>query len=585
MAFGFKVNNDFLDLYPGSTVSFVKNTELWVTGDPTINEGSYTFPVDVPLNEKNKRLLGYPDRIDRLGPMRILEDVTLYIGHGLSIGIPYFSGKLYIKESTRDTAKVFMTTDGLNSKKDIKFADVNIGEYNIPTPLPLPGLMNLTTLNPLDYDFIFFPVRNDSLTTEERIAVWNVGGWFHNAYSENSASWNFDFTGSGLGIENNNIITPFLRLEVIIEKVCEALGYTFVNNWLLHEEQRLICIYNNKSISSVDDFYYTIIRYNEHLPSGMTLTDFLIKIAKWQFVGLFIDEISKTITMTPYRDVVKLDAAHDWSSRALRDYNVASDTSLVRSVGYSPDSSDAYSSNNYGQNDATLESGAVIEDWFNRFNPIPPLVAMSGYYLSYIDRSIRYRKPGPVGWSIVQHIFKSITVGGQGADFLSDVVPLFDFYDKDWRIATPRADIRPTMELRIYDEDDELIRADLSNSLNTIRPMIYRGMRTINQNPMPYANSSPYDPANEADTFEYSLHYDGEKGIYERYGREWLEFLKSKKIVKQNINLKLQDILNFREWHKVRIENMNYFVKSMKITVTQNGIQPTECELVTIPFN
>lgn len=573
MAFGFKVNGDYLDLLPGSSVSFVRNTELWVTGDPTFNEGNYTFPVDVPLNAKNKRLLRWPDRIDNARPLEKIEDCTLYIGAGKSVGVPVFWGSLYIKESGPNRAKLFMTTEGLNTKKDLKFSDVNIGEYRIPAPLPLQGLMTATCNNPLDYDFVFFPVANQSTDVVINYQNWN--------YQNN---WVIP-AGDPL-FRNNRAITPFLRLEVLLKKVAEALGYNLIDNWLLHEEQRLICVYNNKSINSAESFYYDIIRYNEHVPTDMSLTDFLVKIAKWQFIGLFVDNIAKTITLQPYADVIKGDAAHNWTARTLVDYTLKLDSTLPKEIGYGRDSSDAYFSNNYASDEATLEDGAVLVDRFNRMPPPTPVNAIPGYYLNHIDKSIRFRNTDNKGWSIVQHIFKSIELNSQGIDYFSEVIPLFD-HQEDFsdRHSMPRADITPTMEFEKKDENDDWVRDDKTNKLTNIRTTIFRGFRTVNNHPYPYANSSAYDPTNEAETFEHSLHYDGERGIYNRYGKEWVEFMKMKKIVNRRINLRLQDILNFREWEKVRIDNMNYFVKSLKITVTQNGIQPTECELVSIPFN
>lgn len=586
MAFGLKVNGEFLDLYPNSTISFIKNSELWVTGDPTINDGSYSFPLDVPLTETNKRILRWPHRIDSYEPLQKFHESVLYVGEGMSIGLPLFTGDCYVESSGPFRAKVFLTSASLNTKKDLKFSDVNIGEYRIPSPLPLENLMTLTCQNPLDYDFIFFPVRNDSLTIDQKVDIWNVGGHYQNAYNAQTASWNFAFTGAGLGIENNNILTPFLRLEVLIDKVVTALGYTLINEWILTEEERLICVYNNKSISSVENLYYDIIRYNEHVPRDMKLTEFLIKISKWYFIGLFVDDAAKTITLLPYSQVIKADARYNWSDRAIVDYTLKNDTKMPRSIGYGVDSSDAYFTNNYSDDDATLEDGAVLADWYNRIVAPPSVPPTAGYYLSYIDRSIRYRDiANNISWNIVQHIFKSISTNGAGEEYTSEVIPLFDFYDKDWFIATPRADIQPNMEMQIYDEDNNLVRQDLVSPLSSVRVMIYRGFRTINNDPYPYANSTAYDPTNEAETFDISLHYDGDKGIYNRMGRSWIEFMKFKKITTHKLDLKIQDILNFREYDKVRIANMNYFVKSMRINVTSSGLSLTDCELVSIPFN
>jgi hypothetical protein len=113
---------------------------------------------------------------------------------------------------------------------------------------------------------------------------------------------------------------------------------------------------------------------------------------------------------------------------------------------------------------------------------------------------------------------------------------------------------------------------------------MYRGLRTApNLGTYPYANATAYDPANEADTFDHSLHMDGVKGIYERYGKEWIYFMMRKKVVTRRMNLSILDVLNYRDTDKVRIDTMIYFIKSMRLSFSDDGMDPVECELVSIP--
>lgn len=152
---------------------------------------------------------------------------------------------------------------------------------------------------------------------------------------------------------------------------------------------------------------------------------------------------------------------------------------------------------------------------------------------------------------------------------------------RNFNYSIPRADIPLNINLKF---DDEIVYQNAEQS--SIRLMIYRGYRDYHGSGVsgtyPYANATAYDPDTETESFNHSLHYDGEKGIYNTYGKEWMTFLRTKKIVKRYLKLTVADILNHKEYDKVRIGNMNYFVRSMRINVTSSGLGLTECELVTI---
>lgn len=602
MAFGVKIDGDFLDLYPSSTVSYQINTELWVTGDPSFNEGSYTFPIDVPLTPKNKRMLGYSYRIDNARAMPVIPNVTLYMGERMSIGLPIFSGDLHIKNSGPDKASIFIVISGPNSVKNTKFSDVDMGVYNLGVPVSLKAVMDYAADNPLSSDFVFFPVQNKSLyyalSTEtadnENIAYYNgyynetINRFVSDSVAGNDWWWNIVTNPEW---EGNLMISPYLRLEYVLEKTVEKLGYTLDNQFMTNEELRSICIWNNTSINDLETVYKEKIRYNEHLPPNMTLVEFLKSICAYFFIGLFVDHTRKVISLIPYRDVVKQPHRADWTYAAIDDYTIEQDNKVPFALVFQPDSSDEYFSRKY-VSDLVLEfDGAFIADYWKAGGDWNAHGLIDGYY-NVKRNGARFRydpsRTNPFEkWTKNTHRFNGVAIGGRGDTVYFKVVPLFDDdvemgLDNNSSITIPRCEIPMNIKVKNGDEVKEF-----THELTSIRLTIYRGRRTFpgKQNAIPYANNSAYDPANESETFDHSLHLDGDKGIYKLYGESWMEFMKTKKIVNRRLKLKLQDILNFREWQKVRIDGMNYFVKSIKITATSTGIAMTDCELVTIPFS
>jgi hypothetical protein len=587
MAFGIKIGSEFLDMYPSSTLGFVRNNDLWVTGDPTLSDGSYSFPIDVPLTGLNKRLLQYPHRIDAYQPLKVLTDVTIYIGKGMSVGVPIFSGDLYVKKSEDDKVSVFVVVKGLNRIKELKFQEVDMGVYNITGSLK--PVMDDAVDNPLSYPFIFFPVQNSTLTedSENQKALRND---IINEYDTGVNNWTWHFA-TNPDLIGNMMIVPFLRLEFVLEKIVEAMGYTIVNEWLTNDELRSICIFNNHSINDLETRHKNIIRYNEHLPPEMTLLEALKSICAWHFIGLFADHVRKVITLIPYRDVINEAHSDDWSIYALKGYVIEQDNQVPLTIGYDTDPTDSYFSRNYVSDEVLLADGAFVDDYYKAGGDYDTHGLVDGFY-NVKRNGGRYRydlsKTNPFEkWYITAHRFNAVDIGGRGQDIKSKVIPLYDadLYAAATNVTSvtlPIAEI--TMNIKY--KDDEQVKT-ITQKLESLRPTIYRGFREfpLSSNPFPYANNSAYDPANEDETFDHSLHYDGERGIYALYGREWMEFMKLKKIVKMRFVLPMQMILNYREWQKIRVDNMNYFVKSMKSTATATGSAPVEGELVSIPFS
>jgi hypothetical protein len=58
--------------------------------------------------------------------------------------------------------------------------------------------------------------------------------------------------------------------------------------------------------------------------------------------------------------------------------------------------------------------------------------------------------------------------------------------------------------------------------------------------------------------------------------------LKNSSGVTRNFLLPLAELLRFDFRHKVRVENQNYFVKSLEFSVSLEGVSPSKCELVSV---
>lgn len=592
MAFGIKIGSRYLDLFPESQISFEKTTELWVTGDPTLQIGSYSFPFDVPLTDTNRLTLRFPERIDAYTRPVIIDGVVLYAGEGMSVGLPLFTGRLFVKTATNEKASIFIVVDGLSRQNEKKMEDVDMGVFNLGPPLELAAVMTYSANNPQYYPFIFFPVMNMTLKNTyfgtDKNAYFpglSFGSSHMNAYT---SDWAFDLEADAEK-KKNSILVPFLRLSFVLEKIIAAMGYTLINEWMDDDDElQQICLFNNKSINDLDETYKWKIRYNEHVPTKMLITEFLKAVCKYAFLGIFVDHASKTVLLRPYKTVLATAPRHDWTDRVAEDYEIEQDNSIPYLIGFDTDNTDEYFSNNFVSSLPLLADGAIITDYWEAGGNPNDHSLIDGYYHVKRDNSVMRYDPSRAlneRWTKWSHRFKNTLVGGSGNSWLSKCIPMWSDSNtfgviRNYNYSIPRADIPLNINLKF---DDEIVEQNAE--LSSIRLMIYRGLRDYEggvSGTYPYANATAYDPATEDETFNHSLHYDGDKGMYNLYGKEWIYFMQNKKIVKRFLKLTIQDILNHKEYDKIRIGNMNYFVKSMRINVTSSGLGLTECELVTI---
>lgn len=90
------------------------------------------------------------------------------------------------------------------------------------------------------------------------------------------------------------------------------------------------------------------------------------------------------------------------------------------------------------------------------------------------------------------------------------------------------------------------------------------------------------------DDGEYSLEWDGQKGLYEKWHKDYIKFLQFSKTGKFNFHLDLNDarMIIKRPYSRIRYENLIYLIKSVRITIENTSTPfriPAEVELVKIP--
>jgi hypothetical protein len=124
---------------------------------------------------------------------------------------------------------------------------------------------------------------------------------------------------------------------------------------------------------------------------------------------------------------------------------------------------------------------------------------------------------------------------------------------------------------------------EVRNQANDIpdRITIYRGMYPdFDGDDYPLASGLPWDASSNL-IGAISLRWDGQYGMYETWWKGWHQMLRNGKNVTGLFRLTIADIVGFNFEDKVRIQNQDFFVKKMRISLTPRGLAPVEIELVS----
>ena len=117
----------------------------------------------------------------------------------------------------------------------------------------------------------------------------------------------------------------------------------------------------------------------------------------------------------------------------------------------------------------------------------------------------------------------------------------------------------------------------------SVRLLIYRGIDATAYpgDQMPFATPDEYDTRG-ALVGTHSLRWSGPRGLYEKFWKRWLEFLESTRRVQRQLRLTASDLFTLDLTKQVRVENINYLIGKINVSISMTGISPARCELYTV---
>lgn len=554
---GIKIKNEFLDLYPDSAITFeLNNTALLQAENIDLKPTSYSFPINIPLSNKNRRLIGHADRLDTPGRLMENEPCEIYFNNFL------FQAKATVTNS-RNTkgnrqARLYMIMNPASDLKEFNLNEIDLGGYiDIDDPSPTAYAKDTAT-NPLDYSHIFFPVYNPRFFEGNDADPGTWESRFQNFY---------DATAGNFSDSSNQLnATPFIRAEYLIDQIFAHAGINYIDEWITDDELRKLCLYNNRSIY-VAGTWPGAINLQNHVPeivASQWLADFLTGFG----VGIFPNPFNNTIVIKPIKDVILEPHKHDWTDKSAYTLSITNLEEPFKGYRYAADDDDRFFDMYVPLPDAILPIlGSVTT-----LNDVP--IDLTGQY--YVEDQNAYYNRSAIDFIFQGKEYKAANPGYVSGEFYENPYPpIFQsFYPLSFDGGSgtvyaymPHCEILGTFG----DEENDYLP----------RPMFYRGFYPdSNGDDYPYANNQAYTPDGTL-SYAHSLLYDGDRNLFTKSLQELTELTQNGKIVERKLNLTITDLLNFNLNDKVLIGRTHFLVKRLRITFKQNRIETT-ATLITL---
>jgi|GEM_PF-3932630 len=571
-----KTERGSLGLYPDTTIQFELINPLF---SDVVGYNSFVFSLQIPNDGRNVGVFEMPDE-----PTIIPRNDTL-AATILFDGVELFEATIKVEDANDRVINIGISVmeAKLAQELDRELTEFNLGgEISLSNQSGYNGteeviqVMNEAANGMGDWPFTCFPYKNVSHYPElvhpttptnweyEIINLWDQSGTF--SQEEHAHR-------SGINVERYTVSPQFFLLYIIRE-LLQELGYELVPSaWTEDPEIQSVVVWNNRTLqdeqysdnlgSMVMIYMYhyrTVIKAAEHVPP-MKAKEFLSSICKVFNLSLFCEGAQISIRN---REEVVLEAEElDWRDKVTH-ISVVADSSENKDgfeFKIDRDENDELSKPELDKRPTTV--GEV-----NFPHELPLSSTMDSYLVRETNEIYSYGDQGwePVTWDQFTMGEGELKVTTKASTTRMKVLP---WGGGDWRI--PAVDMPGSSEGI----------AGMQHPFG-LRLLFYRGIYADIPNGVayPHADASPV-----RGIYNYSLHWEGERGLYKSWWEGWHN-VQSKQIIRGSVRINIMDIKTPPWEKKVRmrtsIGEIGVFVKRLNVSLSMSGILPAEGEFMSL---
>jgi hypothetical protein len=605
---GIRISDTYLDLYPNTTFSIELVSPFYLGEDSDIIQGGILLTTAVPMSPRNRRILLYPDVLNNA--LRFVKNLQSTV---MCEGVEMLQGYLEVTEATEKQASIRMVFNELAALKETPLSNLDLGEVPVDSDTLLQHATD-TVFNPDGYNYVFASVHNPSLIEPKE--------GYDYTWREMQNRFN-----PSQNLMKVSPATPMLKAKYVLKKAFESQGYSVSNDVLNSRELNWLLLYSATSLYQDStlgtialDFAAQYKPLNRHV-SDTIIATWVKNMCRLFSAAPFYNIFDKTVQIQRLDAVINAAPAHDWSSKLLKDYRITESDVDIDSLKFKAQTLS-------GINTEDIE----VIDFLKYFSLQDFVIAMSQLPQ---DRSYALRN-----WD-GRYYFSEHQADDAFAQRFIRYFPKDSQSLKSLKTANNKAayeapfDILPTAhtQIRRYNSGDTEVtqggvpqsvfgymptaklqgraKVDRGDNPNPDALLLHRGMRlydgsihlpsyilpfSCNETDTPGMTHSlrinapvkvGFDTNNPPPQYaptpaQHSLHWAGEDGLYNRFWKQNVDFIREQRSVSFRMALHVVDIRNFRFNQKIAIKGRDYLVKKMKLTLTMQGLRETEIECISI---
>jgi len=386
---------------------------------------------------------------------------------------------------------------------------------------------------------------------------------------------------------NTTSVIPLPFLKHIVYTLFEKIGYKVQGSFFKDEELSRLVFYNTATLDRLQSLtwlapvyyppyhYYRIptnvfddkIIISNHIPD-ITISKLISLIRKTFGCYVIFNSDSKDLIIGLLIDVINDPEVIDWSNKTLAFEKLIPREQTGVTLKYTNDPTDfalkdIVPSINGFKIKTPVASAVDLPKLENQENDLRLVLNENAYYIATFENKL-----GDIIW---EWNFYSLNV--------------YDFVYKGGSLQIDSGNSLTLMvkkggvELPYF---NQLAKTSAYNQINqefTPRLMIYRGFKTFTVDNSGMTATFPTISRTADALDKYSLEWDGEKGLFNKFYAPWLEFITNAVPVEKQLDLNKSEIANLK-WDKFyRMEGVNYLISQIKFTVQKNKISTVSANM------
>ena len=537
-----KVNEQNVDL--GDDFSFTMNLK-----SPMFNDiGNYSYPFRIPATPRNAIILEFAHRLENTADPFIERQarfewngITLFSGMARlkTAGSEAYegtifdsSGDFYYQLKNRSLQHLDMGEMVFDSENDaIAYLSSTLNKYYPDAPVACPQIQNKNYFDP---------------------AVMNTELEYYNyEYPGN------EFRLFTVNTNERTVIVPMLYLRYILDKLFTGLGYSLEDHFFTsHPDFNRLAVYNSTSCNNAGyttpprvpkDYAISHLIFNNHVPR-IGINEFLKSLEDYFALAMFVDNITRKVRILSLDEILKAGAYTEFSSGLISSSVEYEDSPAGYLLSMSLDPDDQASSILTGYEDLIMGAYA---------GSVADLASLPVWPLGEI---------GSVYWVEDQTDFYQM-----GQDKIWAVTSMMSLLRTRFLFRNGQQKLETRFSPVYYDHVYQT--AMVTNPMSKYREITPRLMFAEQ-----YTMFGNYGMRANFETPNYSLYYPWEKGIFNRFWKNWLSFRMNTRLVKFTRQMSFSEIRDFDFSGKYMIRGRKYLIKSLRVTIKKDRIAPVSVE-------